>query len=104
MARRDDRRAGARAGGGGRRATDDGASVGQGSEGARTAEPPEARGGVTVKGSVYKRCPCPVEYDSRGRRKACKRKHGSWYYVADLGPGPGGRRRQERRGGYATQD
>src|SRR5699024_3025184 len=58
-----------------------------------------------MRGSVYKRCKCPVEYDSRGRRKACRKPHGSWVYVADLGPDPAtGKRRQIRKSGYATSD
>jgi len=58
-----------------------------------------------MKGSTYKRCPCPVEYDSRGRRKACSKRHGSWFYVADIGPDPKtGKRRQQRRGGFRTQE
>lgn len=55
-----------------------------------------------MKGSSYKRCSCPPEHDARGRRKACKKAHGSWYYVVDV-TGPGGRRRQVKRGGFATQ-
>jgi integrase len=57
-----------------------------------------------MKGSTYKRCACPVEYDSRGRRKACSKRHGSWAFVADIGPEPKtGKRRQQRRGGFRTQ-
>ncbi len=55
-----------------------------------------------MKGSVYKRCPCPVERDTRGGRKACKLRHGSWTFVADV-PGVGGRRRQVKRGGFETK-
>ena len=58
-----------------------------------------------MKGSVLKRCPCPVALDSRGRRKACRKPHGSWIFVADLGPDPRtGKRRQVRRSGFASQD
>ena len=57
-----------------------------------------------MRGSVSKRCPCPVTYSATGRRRACKKDHGSWYYVVDLGRGPDGKRRQERRGGYHTRD
>jgi len=57
-----------------------------------------------MKGSVFKRCPCPTEVDSRGRRKSCRKAHGSWTFVADLGPDPQtGRRRQVRRSGFASQ-
>ena len=38
----------------------------------------QPRGRDSVKGSTMKRCSCPAEYDSRGRRKACSKKHGSW--------------------------
>ncbi len=55
-----------------------------------------------MKGSVLKRCGCPVELDSRGRRKACKKSHGSWYFVADVSE-PGGRRQQVKRGGFPTK-
>ena len=61
-----------------------------------------------MRGSVYKRCGCPVEHDARGRRKACRLAHGSWCYIADLGPGPSAEgvwtlRRQVRRGGFPTR-
>jgi hypothetical protein len=56
-----------------------------------------------MRGSVYKRCTCPAAVDSKGRRKACKLSHGSWYYVADLPPAPDGLRRQDKRGGFATK-
>ncbi len=57
-----------------------------------------------MRGSIYKRCPCPVARNARGDRIACKKDHGSWTYVADLGHGPDGRRKQERRGGFSTKD
>ena len=76
-----------------------------------------------MKGSTYKRCACPVELDTRGRRKACKKAHGSWFYAADLGTvtrvikvsGPALEgapwpveydkvsRRQVKRGGFTTK-
>ena len=63
------------------------------------------RRGAVMKGSTYKRCPCPVQYDSKGRRKNCPKRHGSWVYIADIGPDPKtGKRRQQRRGGFRTQD
>jgi hypothetical protein len=40
-----------------------------------------------MRGSIRKRCPCPVTYSATGRRLACKKDHGSWYYVVDLGRG-----------------
>jgi integrase len=57
-----------------------------------------------VKGSVFKRCPCGVTGGGGKRPPACKRDHGTWYYVADLDPGPDGKRRQEKRGGYRNRD
>lgn len=53
-----------------------------------------------MKGSTYKRCPCPQD---PGRRTTCPKRHGSWYYVADLDAGLGGKRRQVKRGGFRTQ-
>ncbi|RZU16437.1 site-specific recombinase XerD [Kribbella rubisoli] len=58
-----------------------------------------------MKGSTFKRCSCLVEYDTRGRRKACNKRHGSWSFVVDVGADPKtGNRRQVRRGGFRTQD
>ncbi len=51
----------------------------------------------------FKRCPCPVVKNARGDRLACKKDHGSWAYVVDLGRGPDGKRKQERKGGFRTQ-
>ncbi len=57
-----------------------------------------------MKGSTYKRCSCPPEYDARGRRKTCPKRHGSWTFAVDVGRDPGtGRRRQVVRGGFRTQ-
>ncbi len=57
-----------------------------------------------MKGSVSKRCSCPVQRNARGERVACKIKHGSWTYVADAGRDPAtGRRRQLRGSGFATK-
>jgi len=53
-----------------------------------------------MKGSVYKRCPCGTTGGGGKRPPACKKDHGTWYYVADLDPGRDGKRRQERRGGF----
>ncbi len=55
-----------------------------------------------MKGSVFKRCPCGVT-GIKGKR-ACPKKHGTWYYVADLGEDRDGRRRQQKKGGFPTQD
>lgn len=56
-----------------------------------------------MNGSTFKRCSCSPAYDARGRRNACSTKHGSWYFVAELDVGPGGTRRQLKRGGFRTQ-
>jgi integrase len=57
-----------------------------------------------MKGSVYKRCQCPVQRNAKGERLACKIKHGSWTYIADAGHDPAtGRRRQLRGSGFATK-
>ncbi len=57
-----------------------------------------------MKGSVIKRCACPVQRNARGQRVACRLDHGSWSYVLDTGRGPDGKRRQERRSGFRTRD
>lgn len=57
-----------------------------------------------MKGSTMKRCTCPAEYDAKGRRKACPKKHGSWAYVVDVGTDPAtGRRKQVKKSGFRTQ-
>ena len=55
-----------------------------------------------MRGSVYKRCQCPVERNDKGERLACKKAHGSWSYVADA-PVGAGKRRQIKKGGFATK-
>ncbi|MEV4672192.1 tyrosine-type recombinase/integrase [Actinomadura sp. NPDC049382] len=65
-----------------------------------------------MKGSTYKRCKCRGA-DGKELGADCpklKRKdgswsprHGSWYYQAELDPGPGGKRRRVRRGGFASE-
>ena len=55
-----------------------------------------------MPGSIYKRCPCPPRFDSRGRRLACTKAHGSWSYKVDV-PGLDGSRRQLVRDGYPTR-
>jgi integrase len=57
-----------------------------------------------MKGSTYKRCQCPAQYDDKGRRKNCRKDHGSWFYAIDAGVTAEGKRRLVRRGGYRTQD
>jgi integrase len=56
-----------------------------------------------VKGSTYKRCPCGTIRDARGKRINCPKKHGTWTFAHDLPAGPGGKRRQFRAGGFATE-
>ena len=53
-------------------------------------------------GFTFKRCSCPPVAGVNGRPLACKRKHGSWFFAAESRT-PDGKRRQVRRGGYATQ-
>ncbi len=53
-----------------------------------------------MKGSTFKRCPCARDTHRRG---ACPKRHGSWYFVAELEAGVGGTRRQLKRGGFRTQ-
>lgn len=55
-----------------------------------------------MKGSVYKRCKCPAQYNAKGDRINCRKDHGAWYYVADVGIGPDGKRKQARKGGFRT--
>jgi integrase len=57
-----------------------------------------------VKGSTIKRCSCPVEYDAKGNRKACGKRHGSWSYIIDVGKDHAtGKRKQLRKSGFRTQ-
>lgn len=57
-----------------------------------------------MKGSTYKRCKCPATHDAKGNRRNCRKDHGAWYYVADVGFGPDGKRKQVRKGGFRTSD
>ena len=57
-----------------------------------------------MKGSTFKRCTCPAEFDAAGKKKTCRKAHGSWSFVADTGIDPAtGKRRQVKRGGFRTQ-
>lgn len=57
-----------------------------------------------MKGSVYKRCTCPVERNAKGERLACKKNHGSWYFIADAGRDPAtSKRRQVKQGGFKAK-
>lgn len=57
-----------------------------------------------MRGSIYKRCGCPPQYDDKGKKKFCPKRHGSWWYRLDAGIDPvTKRRRQVSKGGYATR-
>ena len=56
-----------------------------------------------MKGSVYKRCRCPVRRNDKGEALACKKPHGSWYYRLDAGSTKSGSRRQPAKGGFRTK-
>lgn len=55
---------------------------------------------------VFKRCGCRSPETRRPLGAACpdlvREGHGSWYYRLEVAPWPDGRRRQLRRGGFAT--
>lgn len=55
-----------------------------------------------MRGSVFKRCSCPVRRDERGRKATCGKPHGSWSYKVDL-PAASGARRQLVKGGFGTK-
>lgn len=56
------------------------------------------------RGSISKRCSCPPQYSpSTGKRKACKREHGSWSFVLGVKDPSTGKRRQVRESGFATK-
>lgn len=60
-----------------------------------------------MKGSVSKSCGCRDEAGKRLGAKCPKlrsSRHGSWGFVVDLPAGADGKRRQQRRGGFPTQD
>ena len=54
-----------------------------------------------MTGTVFKRCSCPPVLDAAGRRRNCVKRHGSWFFAHDVRD-PSGKRRQIRRGGFAT--
>ncbi len=56
-----------------------------------------------MKGHTYKRCPCGTLRDAQGRRVNCNKRHGSWYFAHDLPADTAAGRRQEKKGGYATE-
>lgn len=55
-----------------------------------------------MRGSVFKRCTCPVKVDARGRKLTCGKQHGSWSYKVDV-PGVAGHRAQRVKGGFPTK-
>jgi hypothetical protein len=55
-----------------------------------------------MRGSVFKRCTCPVRVDDKGRKITCGKPHGSWSYKVDV-PALDGTRRQLLRGGFGTR-
>lgn len=59
-----------------------------------------------MRGTTYKRCNCKGP-DGQPLGRTCPQlrnsRHGSWYYVVELPPDAKGRRRQQRRGGYASE-
>ena len=55
-----------------------------------------------MRGSVFKRCTCPVRRDEHGRRITCSKQHGSWSFKVDV-PSVGGARKQLVKGGFPTK-
>ncbi|WP_084265241.1 Arm DNA-binding domain-containing protein [Actinomadura macra] len=66
-----------------------------------------------MKGSTYKRCRCRGA-DGKEIGADCPRlhrkdgswnpRHGTWYFQIELEPGPNGKRRKLRRGGFESED
>ena len=66
-----------------------------------------------MKGSTYKRCKCR-DADGKELGAGCPKlkrstgawnsKHGVWYFQLELEPGPNGKRRKVRKGGFETSD
>lgn len=64
---------------------------------ATTTAPPLDVPPFRTKGSVYKRCTCAVP-------RGCSIDHGSWSFIADVGVDEvAGKRKQVKRGGFATE-
>lgn len=58
-----------------------------------------------MTGSVFKRCQCKATYSAKGKKLACKKDHGSWSYITDLGRDPETKKRkQEKHGRYRTKE
>jgi integrase len=60
-----------------------------------------------MKGATFKRCACKDSATGLLLDRKCPKlkssKHGSWFYVVELPTGSGGKRRQQRRGGFMSQ-
>ena len=57
-----------------------------------------------MRGSTFKRCPCPAQYDSHGKKKPCPKRHGTWWYRLDAGRDPTTRKRhQVSNGGFGMK-
>src|SRR6266536_3313310 len=60
-----------------------------------------------VKGSTYKRCKCSSRYSAQGKRLACPKRHGTWYYIIDVPLSAEMRaaagRQYLKRGGFASE-
>lgn len=57
-----------------------------------------------MKGSVFKRCPCPAAElrDENGERRPCRKRHGSWWYNVPVPDSASGKTKQLTRGGFPT--
>jgi len=56
-----------------------------------------------MRGHTFKRCPCDSSRDGNGHRINCSKRHGSWFYAHELPPDASGKRRQTKKGGFATE-
>jgi integrase len=66
-----------------------------------------------VSEPIYKRCKCRSD-DGKDLGARCPKlrradgswnpRHGTWYFALELPPGPGGKRKQMRRGGFGSRD
>jgi integrase len=61
-----------------------------------------------MKGTTYKRCPCPPRYNDAGKRLTCPKKHGAWAFTLAVPLTDDGRktfgRPQVTRSGFGLQD
>ena len=56
-----------------------------------------------MNGRTFKRCPCGTVKDARGRTVACPKRHGTWSFMHEVPAGRDQKRRQVKRGGFASQ-